>query len=124
MSKISYILDENVNPILRAGLLREKADLTVWQVGMIDVPPLGTLDPEILVWCEDNEFIVVTNNRKSMPVHLKEHIEAGRNVPGIFILNADLGLSETITELLLIAAASTEDEYQDQIVHLPIKYRF
>lgn len=70
MSEIHYLLDENVNPILRTGLLREDVNLTVWQIGMLGAPALGTLDPEILIWCEENDFILVTNNRKSMPLHL------------------------------------------------------
>jgi hypothetical protein len=74
MSKIRYLLDENVNPVLRSALLKRDAGLVVWQIGMPGVPEYGTLDPEILIWCEENEFILVTNNRKSMPVHLEDHL--------------------------------------------------
>jgi hypothetical protein len=31
-----------------------------------------------------------------------------------------LSIGETINELILIAEASFDDEYQDQIIHLPI----
>lgn len=120
MSEIHYLLDENVNPILRAGLLREDANLTVWQIGMLGAPALGTLDPEILIWCEENDFILVTNNRKSMPVHLQEHLAENRRAMGIFILNSEVSVGETIDELVLIASASESEEYQDQIIYLPI----
>ena len=53
MSEIRYLLDENVNPILRAELLKREPNLTVWQIGMLGCPDYGTLDPEILVWCEE-----------------------------------------------------------------------
>ncbi|MGL5066106.1 MAG: hypothetical protein ACRC62_39555 [Microcoleus sp.] len=69
---------------------------------------------------EENEFILVTNNRKSMPVHLADHIAAGRHIPGILILNAKLTIGQTIDELTLIAEAAFDEEYQDQIVHLPL----
>ena len=120
MSKVYYLLDENVNPILRSGLLREKPSLTVWQVGMLGVPAFGTLDPEILVWCEENGFILVTNNRKSMPVHLKDHLDEGRQSFGIFILNAEMSIGETIEELILIALATSAEDYQNQIIYLPL----
>ncbi|HEY0657898.1 MAG TPA: DUF5615 family PIN-like protein, partial [Pyrinomonadaceae bacterium] len=74
MNQIRYLLDENVNPILRFALLRSEPNLIVWQVGMLGAPTLGTSDPEILIWCEENAFVLVTNNRKSMPVHLKDHL--------------------------------------------------
>jgi hypothetical protein len=41
-------------------------------------------------------------------------------VPGILILNPDMSIGETLEELILIAGGSFEEEYQDQIVHLPI----
>lgn len=107
MSEIRYLLDENVNPILRSALLRNGPQLTVWQVGIPGAPPLGTLDPEILIWCQENGFILVTNNRKSMPVHLNDHLASGRRSTGVFILNAELSVGETTDELLLIADAST-----------------
>ncbi len=55
-----------------------------------------------------------------MPVHLADHIAQGRHVPGIFILNADLSLGQNLDELMLIAEGSFDDEYQDQIVFLPL----
>ena len=120
MSKIRYLLDENVNPVLRSALLKRDANLVVWQVGMPGVPDFGTLDSEILVWCEENEFILVTNNRKSMPVHLEEHLSEGRHATGILTLNENMSISETVDELLLIATASDLEEYQDIILYLPI----
>jgi hypothetical protein len=55
-----------------------------------------------------------------MPVHLADHIAQNRHVPGIFILNADMNIGETIEELILIAECSFENEYQNQIAYLPI----
>ncbi|WP_366053377.1 hypothetical protein [Microcoleus sp. PH2017_34_RAT_O_A] len=89
-------------------------------MGDIGTPPKSTLDPDILIWCEDNRFILVTNNRKSMPVHLTDHMAEGRHIPGIFILNSDLSIGQNIEELILIADGSFDNEYQDRIVHLPL----
>jgi hypothetical protein len=89
-------------------------------IGEPNTPLKGTLDPEILIWCEAHKFVMITNNRTSMPVHLVEHINIGHHVPGIFILNPDMGIGETIEELILVAEASFEEEYQDQIINLPI----
>lgn len=56
MNEIRYLLDENVNPILRSALLRENQNLTVWQVGMLGAPVFGTLDPEILICARKTNF--------------------------------------------------------------------
>lgn len=113
-------MDENVDPVYIKQLRRQNSDLVVWAVGEPNTPLKSTFDPEILLWCEANNCILVTNNRTSMPVHLAEHIAQNCHVPGIFILNPDMGISETINELILIAECAFEDEYQDQIVYLPI----
>ncbi len=55
-----------------------------------------------------------------MPVHLADHIAEGRHVPGIFILNPKLSMGQNIDELILIAEGSFDNEYQDQIVNLPL----
>lgn len=101
-------------------LRRLKPDLFVLSVGELTAPPRGTLDPEILCWCKENGFTLVTNNRKSTPVHLREHIVQGHCVPGILILNPKLSFGENLEELLLIAEGSFADEYQDQIIFLTL----
>ena len=117
---IRYLLDEHVSPKYRTQLLQHEPTLTVWMIGDAGAPPKGTLDPDILCWCERNSFVFVTNNRRSMPQHLTDHLSAGGRVPGVFVMNLDIRMGTILEELILIAGASHEDEYMDQIVHLPL----
>lgn len=55
-----------------------------------------------------------------MPIHLADHIVQGLHIPGILILNANLSIGQNIDELILIAEASFDDEYQDRIEFLPL----
>lgn len=114
------MLDENVTPLLRTELLKRKPRIIVWRVGDPGTPPSGTDDPNILIWCEENSFILVTNNRKTIPQHLARHLSVGMHVPGIFELNPNMSIGETIEELLLIWGASKPEEYQDLIIYLPL----
>lgn len=117
---LKYLIDENVNPIYPKQLRRREPTIVVRVVGELDSPPLGTLDPEILLWCESRNFILVTNNRTSMPVHLADHLNQDRYVLGIFILSPNLSIGDHLVELIVIAQGSFDDEYQDQIIHLPL----
>ena len=103
---IKYLLDEHVPLSYRTQILRRKPELQVWVIGDPSVPPKGTPDPAILCWCEENGFILVTNNRKSMPKHLADHLASGRHVAGIFILNDAMNMGQVMDELILIAEAS------------------
>lgn len=116
---IKYLLDEHVSPVYRSQLLQREPGLTVFIVGDPGAPPRGASDPEILRWCEDNSFMLVTNNRKSMPRHLADHLAEGRHVSGICIINLEASVRRTVDELILIAGASLDDEYEDAIIHLP-----
>ena len=43
-------------------------------------------------------------------------------VPGIFILGKKLSFGQNLEELIFLAEASFDDEYRDQIIHLPHSY--
>ena len=117
---LKYLIDENLSPLYAEQLRRRKPDLVIRVVGEPGVPDKGTLDPDILNWCELNQFVLFTNNRASMPVHLKEHLAAGRHIPGILTLNASMSIGKTIDELLVVAEFAFEDEFQDRIDYLPV----
>jgi hypothetical protein len=120
MSTIRYLLDENVDPLFRRELLRREPTMVVWKVGDPSAPPITTGDPDILGWCEDNAFILVTNNRSSIPQPMRDHLAEGRHIPGIIALNSRISMGEALAELLLIWGASQVDEYRDGIVYLPL----
>lgn len=117
---IRYLIDENLPPLYREQLLRRHSDLTVWMIGEPGVPSKSTLDPEILTWCEANYFILVTNNRTSMPVHLAAHLAQNRHSPGIFVLRPKATIREIIEDLILIALLGDAQDYQDRITHIPL----
>ena len=115
-----FLIDENISPEYRTQLINHEPSLIVLVIGGEDAPAKGTLDPEILVWCEQNQFNLITNNRESMPQHLSDHLSAGNHVPGIFTINLAVPMGKIIEELLLIAGASDEAEYIDRITYIPL----
>ena len=77
MSKVRYLLDENVNRAIKRQLKRLDGSIEVIAIGEPEAPPSGVSDPEILAWIERHGYILVTENRRTMPAHLKEHLEKG-----------------------------------------------
>jgi len=117
---LAYLLDENLPPSLRKQLLRLDPLLGLKRIGDPGAPPLATPDPVILEWCEANGYVLVTNNRHSMPLHLSGHLLRGHHVPGILVVTASLTYRRLVDELIVIAGASLANEYKDQIRRLPI----
>jgi hypothetical protein len=117
---VKYLIDENLLPSYQTQLLRRKPDLTVWEVGNPGTPSKGTVDPVILEWCEQHGFILVTNNRRSMPGHLAEHLDRGQHIPGIFVLRSKASFREILDDLVLIAEVDVLSEFFDRIVYIPL----
>ena len=117
---MDFLLDENTDPKIGAALRRDRPRVNAWQVGGFGAPPLGTLDPEILIWCELNNCGLVTGNRTTMPVHLKAHLTQGRHVPGIFVFSPDMSIGGIVADLVLIVDAAQPGEFENQIVYLPL----
>ncbi|NJL20285.1 MAG: DUF5615 family PIN-like protein [Leptolyngbyaceae cyanobacterium SM1_3_5] len=117
---MKFLLDENVDRVYKTQLLQQIPQLEIMIVGELGAPSKGTLDPEVLEWCEQNNFVLVTNNRSSMPVHLADHLAHDRHIPGILILSANLSIGRNLDELIFIAQAAFDQEFQDRIEHLPL----
>ena len=118
---LKYLLDEHIPHALTSAIARLEPSLTVSAIGDATAPPCGTLDPQLLEWCESEGFVLITNNRRSMPVHLADHLARGHHVPGIFVITSGWSLSQIAEHLVLVALASFDDEYRDQIRNLPIR---
>ena len=56
-----------------------------------------------------------------MPQHLDDHLAAGHHVPEIFTINLEVSMGLIIEQLILIAGASHEDEFLDEIVYIPLR---
>jgi hypothetical protein len=115
-----FLIDENLPRWWRREIVRHAPSLRVWRVGDVGSPPLKSPDTVLLEWCETNDCMLLTNNRRSMPEHLAEHVKAGRHVAGIFVVEATVHIVRLAEALLLIAGASFADEFRDQIQFLTL----
>lgn len=119
MSRIRYLIDEDTPHAIGDGLLRLRPEAEVLMIGHDPAPPLRTPDPQILSWLERSGYALITRNRRTMPVHLYNHLQAGGHIPGIFLLRPNASIGRIIDDLLLIWEAATLEEYQDQIEYIP-----
>ena len=120
MKTIRYLLDENMPHGVRDQLLYHDPDIQVLCIGYGNSPPIGTPDPIILDWIEQNNYILVSRNRKTMPKHLKNHLDKGKHVPGIILLRHRIPMGQLIEDLLLIQETCYFKDYQDHIEYLPL----
>ncbi len=97
--KLRFLLDEHVNRAIQRQLRRLDLQIDVLAINDPDAPPAGLSDPEILLWIEERGYILVTENRSTIPGHLADHYAPGGHVPGIFWLRPHASLGSIIEEL-------------------------
>ncbi len=120
MTEWCFLFDENTTPALADQLRRRQPMMTVYAIGVEPAPPKGIADPELLLWLEKQGVSLVTKNRKSMPTHLRDHLNSGHHIPAIFIVRPQVSLREVIDDLILIREASNQFEFMDQIIYIPL----
>ena len=120
MTRICYLIDEDTPHAIRDQLLRHNSQIEVLAVGDPVAPPFGTLDPDILRWIEQQGTILISRNRRTLPRHFKDHLEAGGHVPGIFLIRRRSSLGEVIGDLILIWENAAAEEYVDRLEYLPL----
>ncbi len=109
-----------MSPIIRKQLARRAPGLRLYIIGDGEAPAKGTRDPDILIWLEAQDCLLVTYNYSTMPVHLRDHLAVGRHIPGILEVSEEMSIGMIIEELWLIWGASLPDEFRDQIRYLPL----
>ena len=75
-------------------------------------------DPDILIWAERNDRVVVTLDRSTMPVHFFGHLASGRHSPGVVLLRSK-SLKAAVSDLETLTYASLPGEWFDQIDYFP-----
>ncbi len=115
---LRLLADENFNGDVVRGLLLRQPDLDIVRVQ--DVGLSGSDDPDILAWAAQNNRIVLTHDRATMPDYAYERVAAGEGMPGVFVLNDRMAVGLAIQEILLMVACSEQAEWSGRSVHLPL----
>lgn len=115
---LRFVADENFNGDIVRGLLLRQPDLDIVRVQDVDLA--GNDDPDVLAWAAENNRIILTHDRATMPDYAYERVAAGEVMAGVFILDDRFPIGRAIEEILLMAACSENSEWSGQAVYLPI----
>lgn len=122
---LRFVLDEH----LRGGGLWQAiqqhntsggSPLDVVRIGDPVDLPLGTLDPDLLLWAEREKRIVVSFDYQTMPGHLTAHLQSGRTSPGLLLILPHRSIPDLIASLFIIAYCGDAIDFQDRINYMPL----
>ena len=113
-----FLADENLNNDILRALLRRRHDLDIVRVQ--DVGLSGAPDEAVLEWAADERRLVVTHDVTTMTRYSTERLRAGRAMPGLVQVRRSVPVARAADDLLLLADASRDGEWEGQILFLPL----
>ncbi len=114
---VRYQADADLNQVIVTGVLRREPAIdfqTAFAAGL-----KGVKDPEVLAIAAQQKRILVSHDRKTMPLEFAEFI-IEKQSSGVIIVSRKLSIEVVIEELLLIWAASSAEEWVNRIAKLPL----
>ncbi len=120
---LSYVLDEHLRGPLWHAIGQHNAagayTLDVVRVGDPPDLPLGSKDPDILLWAEGCGRVLVTRDMATMAKYLSEHLKAGHHSPGVLVLRRNIPLPQLVFALAMVAHAGDPAVLRDRIEFIP-----
>ncbi len=111
--------DENFNYHIVRGLRRRNPALDIVRIQDTDL--YGEEDPAVLAWCAQENRILMTHDAATMTHYAYERVAAGARMPGVVQVGPSLPVARAINDLLLLSEVSVEDEWQGQVIYLPLR---
>lgn len=115
---LRLLIDQDLDQDIVRGLQLRLPDLdtiTAHRAGLSAAP-----DPELLAWADEQDRILVTHDRRTMPRHATDRMAAGERVAGVFVVPRRLPLSQVIDDLEVMVACSEQSEWKDLVRFLPL----
>jgi hypothetical protein len=115
---ISFLVDQNFNEHIVDGLTRRDPTLEfthVRNVGLAAAP-----DPVILEWAASQGLVLLTHDRKTVPAFAYARVADGLPMPGVFLVNDDMPISQAMDELQIAVYCLSPEECSNIVKYFPI----
>ena len=115
---LRLLIDQDLDHVILRGLLLRVPDadvVTAHQAGLSQAS-----DRDVLGWAAEQGRVLVTHDRRTMPVHAADRIANSERVAGLIVVSRRLPVSKVIDDLEIIVTCSEMSEWENVIKHLPL----
>ena len=118
MSRPRFLADNDLKDAIVLGVLR--AEPAVEFVRLRDLALAALPDPVVLEYAARENWIVVSHDVNSMAAAAYDRLTAGLPMRGLLLMHQENAVSSGIDNLILIWSASEAEEWDGQVVFLPL----
>ena len=115
--RVRFQADADLDGRILRGLRRAAPEIDIRTA--TDAGLAGLADPEVLQVAADSGRILVSQDRRTMPIHFARH-RTSTSGPGVVLLREAIPIATAIEELVLIWSASEPEEWIGRLVWIPL----
>jgi hypothetical protein len=115
--KIRFQADADLDGRIIRGIKRRSRDIDIRTAASAGLFALK--DPEVLRLSAEDRRILVSQDRRTMPVHFIQYIGSA-NSSGVILIREKVSIAVAIEELILVWAASETEEWINRLVWIPL----
>lgn len=117
MRAIKFQADADLKQAIVTGTIRRQPNIDFQSANAAGLE--GKKDPEVLAIAAQEDRILVTHDRKTMPAEFGNFI-ASQTSSGVVIVSQSVSINEAIEAIIIIWEASTPEEWVNQIMSIPL----
>jgi len=115
--RIRFQADADLNEEIVYGVFRREPEIDFQTAQEANLK--GLADPEVLARSAQENRILITHDRRTMPYHFADFI-TNETSPGVIIIAQSVSVRDAIEELLLIWTASDDEYWENRIASIPL----
>ncbi len=116
MSAVRFLADADLKQAIVTGTIRRQPNIDFQSA--IAAGLEGKKDSEVLSIAAKEGRVLVTHDRRTMPVEFGNFIMS-QTSSGVLIISQNLSINEAIEGLIVVWEASTANEWINQIMSIP-----
>ncbi|UXE63208.1 MAG: DUF5615 family PIN-like protein [Woronichinia naegeliana WA131] len=117
MTKVQFQADADLKQAIVIGVTRRQPKLNFRSANESRLE--GIKDPEVLAIAAKEQRILVTHDRKTMPIEFGRFVMTKTSY-GVLIVSQSIAINEVIDTLILIWEVTTIEEWINQIMSIPL----
>ena len=118
MSTPRFLADEDLRRAI--VLATRRLEPAIEFVTALDVGLPAAPDPAVLEFAHANGWLLLSHDVNTMKAAAEERLRQARGISGLFLVPQNRPTRAIAESLVLVWSASQAEEWQDQIVYLPL----
>jgi hypothetical protein len=117
MTKVRFQADADLKQAIVIGVIRRQPNLNFRSANEARLE--GIKDSEVLAIAVKEQRILVTHDRKTMPIEFGNFVITKTSY-GVLIVSQSISINEAIDTIILIWETTTIEEWMNQIMSIPL----